>query len=193
VNRGAIAVDTEAFRQPATEGNRRGPGGELWLASIDKRIAKLDAQEARREERKKRFEARIEQHAAVMRETSRRPERVLLSLVGIPKSVKAAAEKIRIQVEREFDVRIIEHNRARFVSRARSVAWYLARRTTGMSYPQIGRLFGGFHHTSVMYAIGTLTEEMEVDPGLRRQVEKLGGPLSDYDPLKPDESGVWAI
>ena len=36
---------------------------------------------------------------------------------------------------------------------ARSEAMALVRQELGYSYPQIGRIFGGYHHTSVMAAV----------------------------------------
>jgi chromosomal replication initiator protein len=35
----------------------------------------------------------------------------------------------------------------------RRIAMYLARQLTGASFPQLGRCFGGRHHTTVMHAI----------------------------------------
>ena len=42
------------------------------------------------------------------------------------------------------------------VKRVRHEAWLAVRREFGLSYPQIARLFGGFHHTTVMCAIKIL-------------------------------------
>lgn len=43
--------------------------------------------------------------------------------------------------------------RSHWISHPRQAAMYLARKLTNSSYPQIGTLFGGFDHTSVMHAV----------------------------------------
>ncbi len=45
------------------------------------------------------------------------------------------------------------HGRGRTVVMARQFVMHWARRRTGMSYPQIGRLLGGKDHTSVLHGV----------------------------------------
>jgi chromosomal replication initiator protein len=42
--------------------------------------------------------------------------------------------------------------RHKSLARARAIAMYLARQLTEKSYPELGRSFGGRHHTSVLSA-----------------------------------------
>ena len=46
----------------------------------------------------------------------------------------------------------------------RQVAMYLARETTNHSMPNIGRLFGGRDHTTVLWAIRAVEKRMAADP-----------------------------
>jgi chromosomal replication initiator protein len=47
---------------------------------------------------------------------------------------------------------------------------YLIREETGASLPQIGEALGGRDHTTVMYGCEKITDRLETDDGLRRQV-----------------------
>ena len=62
---------------------------------------------------------------------------------------------------------------AHAIARPRQVAIYLLKRLTRMSYPQIGRLFGGKHHTTAMHAVDKVAERMDNEPEFRQVVEAL--------------------
>jgi chromosomal replication initiator protein len=56
-------------------------------------------------------------------------------------------------------------NNSRAVALPRQVAMYLCKRLTNHSYPEIGREFGGKHHTTVMHSydkIDTLVKQDNV-------------------------------
>lgn len=64
--------------------------------------------------------------------------------------------KIQAEVARFYNIPAIEMvsaRRAREVTRPRQVAMYLAKRLTPKSLPDIGRLFGGRDHTTVIHGI----------------------------------------
>ena len=54
-------------------------------------------------------------------------------------------------------------SRAHRLARPRQTAMAMCRETTGMSLPQIGQLFGGRDHTTVMHAL-RMVEERIADP-----------------------------
>jgi chromosomal replication initiator protein len=56
--------------------------------------------------------------------------------------------------------------RHRTIALARAVAMYLARTLTEASYPELGRAFGGKHHTTVIAAVEKVKERMQRDAGL---------------------------
>lgn len=66
--------------------------------------------------------------------------------------------------------RILGRERTNQVARPRQIAMYLMREETDFSLPQIGQALGGRDHTTVMYGHGKISDLLERDDGLRRQV-----------------------
>lgn len=66
------------------------------------------------------------------------------------------------------------HRRFRSVARPRQVAMYWAHRRTPYSLPQIGRLFGGRDHTTVIHAIKTVERLIGEDKAFARKVRACG-------------------
>ena len=50
---------------------------------------------------------------------------------------------------------------------------FIAKKLTRMSFPQIGRAFGGKHHTTVMHSVSKVEETMDQDAEFRRVVQGL--------------------
>jgi chromosomal replication initiator protein len=59
----------------------------------------------------------------------------------------------------------------------RAVAMYLARTHTGESYPDLGRAFGGKHHTTIISAVEKMTRRLKTEAGLRGEVHAVEGML----------------
>jgi chromosomal replication initiator protein len=59
----------------------------------------------------------------------------------------------------------------------RAVAMYLARTHTGESYPDLGRAFGGKHHTTIISAVEKVTKKLKTDAGLRGEIHAVEGML----------------
>ena len=61
----------------------------------------------------------------------------------------------------------------------RQIAMYLAKHLTDASLPEIGRQFGGKHHTTVLHSIEKIEESRKTDKDLNRllnkMLEQLGG------------------
>lgn len=63
--------------------------------------------------------------------------------------------------------------RQRNISDARQMAMYLMREMTDLSLPEIGKVFGGRHHTTVLHACSRIEEQMKVHPDLKKTVQSL--------------------
>jgi chromosomal replication initiator protein len=55
----------------------------------------------------------------------------------------------------------------------RAVAMYLARTHTKSSFPELGRAFGGKHHTTVISAVEKIARRLKEDPGLRGEIHAI--------------------
>jgi chromosomal replication initiator protein len=55
----------------------------------------------------------------------------------------------------------------------RQIAMYLAKQLTEASLPEIGRQFGGKHHTTVLHSVEKITELRKSDKDLNRLLNKL--------------------
>ncbi len=89
---------------------------------------------------------------------------------------KITIEAIQKAVAENFAMRVSElkqRNNSRAVVVPRQIAMYLAKHLTEASLPEIGRQFGGKHHTTVMHSIAKIDEQRRADKDLNRTVNKL--------------------
>jgi chromosomal replication initiator protein len=56
---------------------------------------------------------------------------------------------------------------------ARQIAMYCMRKLTSYSLPQIGRVFGGFHHTTVLYSIDRVEAAMAEYPEVAELISRI--------------------
>ncbi|CAN5570328.1 chromosomal replication initiator protein DnaA [soil metagenome] len=62
---------------------------------------------------------------------------------------------------------------SRAIAVPRQVAMYLCKRLTANSYPEIGRAFGGKHHTTVMHSVSKMEALNRDDRNFHREVNEL--------------------
>jgi chromosomal replication initiator protein len=96
-------------------------------------------------------------------------------------SRQVSVDAIQKRVAAHYDVRVSEMfsaRRARNIARPRQVAMYLAKNLTSLSYPDIGRQFGGRDHTTVMHAVKTIENLSKSDGQLAEDVQLLKSILS---------------
>ncbi len=89
---------------------------------------------------------------------------------------KITIEAIQRAVAEQFGMRVPElkqKNNSRQIVVPRQIAMYLAKQMTEASLPEIGRQFGGKHHTTVMHSIAKIDEQRRSDKDLNRTVNKL--------------------
>lgn len=68
--------------------------------------------------------------------------------------------------------------RHKSVASPRAIAMYLSRHHTKDSYPDLGRSFGGKHHTTVISAVEKIAERLKEDPALRSEIHALESQLT---------------
>ncbi len=89
---------------------------------------------------------------------------------------KITIDAIQRAVAENFGMRVSDlkqKNNSRNVVVPRQIAMYLAKQMTEASLPEIGRQFGGKHHTTVMHSIGKIDEQRRTDKDLHRTINKL--------------------
>jgi chromosomal replication initiator protein len=76
---------------------------------------------------------------------------------------KAVAERFQVKQSQ-----LKEKSNTKKVVYPRQVAMYLVKELTNASLPEIGRSFGGKHHTTVIHSINKIEKERQIDPQLNR-------------------------
>ena len=103
-------------------------------------------------------------------------ERALREIFDRGQQKKVTAELIMQTVSDYYSVTLNEMvgpTRKREITIPRQVAIYLTREMTGMSFPQIGTVFGGRDHTTIMHSWKVMESNMKSDPGMKSLVDKV--------------------
>jgi chromosomal replication initiator protein len=91
----------------------------------------------------------------------------------LPSRQNVSADKVIELVAREWQTTVdalLGRDRSQKVALPRQVAMYLLRKETDASLPQIGEVLGGRDHTTVMYAIQKIENEMTTMRDLEKRV-----------------------
>jgi chromosomal replication initiator protein len=91
----------------------------------------------------------------------------------LPQRNEIAPSRIIEAVANEWKTTVdalLGRDRSQKVAQPRQVAMYLLRKETDASLPQIGEALGGRDHTTVMYAIEKISNEIESKTDLRKRV-----------------------
>src|SRR3954463_7177730 len=89
---------------------------------------------------------------------------------------KVTIESIQKAVAEQFGLRLLEikaKNNSRAIVYPRQIAMYLSKHLTEASLPEIGRQFGGKHHTTVLHSVEKIEEARKNDKDLNRMLNKL--------------------
>jgi chromosomal replication initiator protein len=122
---------------------------------------------------------RVLAHASLMA----RPLSSDLIAEVIPKSrptQSASVEEIQQLVAERFGIsraELVGSSRAATPLRARQVAIFLTRDLTDLSLPQIGRLYGGRDHTTVLNSLRRVEASLDEDTDLAEKVRELRGAI----------------
>jgi hypothetical protein len=94
----------------------------------------------------------------------------------IDPSGTATFEEIVLAVCAEFDVTVNElmgERRARHIARPRQVVYWVAKRLTRLSFPNIGRRLGGRDHTTIMHGAKKVELERRKSKTFTEQTDRL--------------------
>jgi chromosomal replication initiator protein len=95
---------------------------------------------------------------------------------------KVTIDGIQKSVAEQFGLRVAEikaKNNSRSIVYPRQIAMYLSKHLTDSSLPEIGRQFGGKHHTTVLHSIVKIEDARKSDKDLNRMLNKLTETLSN--------------
>jgi chromosomal replication initiator protein len=102
-------------------------------------------------------------------------QQVLKHLVHV-QDRKVSIDAIQKAVAERFEIKqsnLKEKSNTRKVVYPRQVAMYLVKELTDASLPEIGRAFGGKHHTTVIHSINKIEQTRHHDPELNRMLHNL--------------------
>ena len=102
----------------------------------------------------------------------------LKDIVGTEESRPVASELLKT-VAAHYGLRVSDmkaKSNAKPIAFPRQVAMYLCRRLTGMSYPEIGRLFNDKHHSTVMHSVEKIERLVDDDPNFRKVIDSFVQP-----------------
>jgi len=89
-------------------------------------------------------------------------------IITIDHIQKAVASNYRITLSE-----LVAKSNARQFSLPRQVAMYICKQLTKHSYPEIGRAFGGKHHTTVMHSVEKIEALISSDSLMRKRVRDI--------------------
>lgn len=92
--------------------------------------------------------------------------------ITIPQIQKTVAATYKITIEQ-----MVSKNNSRQFAFPRQVAMYLCKRLTNHSYPEIGRAFGGKHHTTVIHSFEKIQALISTDSSLQRLLQEMSAGL----------------
>ena len=105
----------------------------------------------------------------VLKSLSSTPER----RITIESIIRTVADKFQLQPSQ-----LKQKTNAHSITYPRQVAMYVVKEMTTASLPEIGRAFGGKHHTTVLHSISKIEEKRHKDPELNRLIHSVIDTLS---------------
>jgi chromosomal replication initiator protein len=89
-------------------------------------------------------------------------------VISVPQIQEAVARHFGLKTQE-----LLSKKRSRSVAFHRQVGMYLARRLTNLSFEEIGRLFGGRDHTTILYACERIEKQLREDRTLASGIEEI--------------------
>jgi len=104
----------------------------------------------------------------------------VLRTILAEESSGVSVELIQKTVAAHYGLKVADlksKNNSRKVAVPRQVAMYLCKTLTKASFPEIGREFGGKHHTTVLHSVNKITQLYAKDPDFHKDINTL---ISDF-------------
>jgi chromosomal replication initiator protein len=102
-------------------------------------------------------------------------QQVLKNIIEIQEK-KISIEQIQKRVGEEFGLRAQDlkvRSNSKTIAFPRQVAMFLVKQLTSASLPEIGKQFGGKHHTTVLHSINKIEALRQVDRDLNKTINRL--------------------
>ncbi|MEW6325552.1 MAG: chromosomal replication initiator protein DnaA, partial [Nitrospirota bacterium] len=112
----------------------------------------------------------IEMARRVLRDTIQETRR----LITVDEVLKAVADRFHVKISE-----IKSKKRSKNLVFPRQIAMHLCRELTELSFPEIGRHFGGKDHSTVIYACRQIEEQKKEDQGLQTLLAALAQTLKE--------------
>lgn len=106
-----------------------------------------------------------------------KPKILVPEYIGYPK-----VAMIKKMICSYYDItwnELISPRRSNRLVHARQVAYFIIKNHTTLSYPQIGRKFGGRDHTTVLHGVNKIKNLIETNPDVAAEVKRLRNLLKD--------------
>ena len=103
-------------------------------------------------------------------------QQVLKDLSGSGRERKITIEMVIKKVAEHFNLQpsqLKAKTNERRIAYPRQIAMYIAKDTTAASLPEIGRAFGGKHHTTVLHSVNKIEQLRHKDPDLNSLLHRL--------------------
>jgi chromosomal replication initiator protein len=102
-------------------------------------------------------------------------QQVLKNLIDTQEK-KVTIEQIQKRVGEVYGIRAQDlkvRSNSRVIAFPRQVAMFLVKQLTSASLPEIGRQFGGKHHTTVLHSIHKIANQRQIDKELNKTINRL--------------------
>ena len=97
-------------------------------------------------------------------------------LLGGAEPVTVTVDKIFAAVYKKYNIKredIVGPKRTKDIANARHVSIYVIRQVTDMSLPNIGKIFGGRDHSTVISSLETVEKKIAQNPVFRAEMEEM--------------------
>ena len=89
---------------------------------------------------------------------------------------KITVKDIQLEVSKYYNLQFHElcsKNRSRYISKPRQIAMFLSKQLTDASYPEIGKLFGGKDHATVIHGVNKIKVLSENDRKVKQDLDSI--------------------